>query len=331
MEYKIDKTTDGKTVLEVMRGVLGMSRATIKHLKFLENGIMLNGAHVTVRRTVTEGDVLSLAVEDRENPEKLTPCALDLNIAYEDGDMVIPDKPSDMPTHQSFGHYGDTVANALAYRYAKAGVPFVFRPVNRLDRNTSGLLLIARNRLSAATLSKAMKEQRIRKKYIAVLRGRLPEDSGTIDTYMRRTAQSVIVRENCGEGEGGDRAITQYRVICRSDTHTLVCASPITGRTHQLRVHFAGLGCPIEGDDLYGEASELIGRHALHSFSLTLPIPSSGEELTVTAPMHGDMYSLCKAVFGDSLLDADPHILKKILPETEEDNNEKRSAQTRTV
>ncbi len=329
MEYKIHKTTDGKTVLEIMKKDLGISHATIKHLKFLENGITLNGEHVTVRRTVSEGDVLSLAVEDTESPEKLTPCDLNLRIAYEDEDLVIPDKPSHMPTHQSFGHYGDTVANALAYRYA--GLPFVFRPVNRLDRNTSGLLLIARNRLSAAYLSNAMKEKRISKQYIAVLSGALEGEGGVIDTYMRRTAQSVIVRENCPEGEGGDRAITEYKVICKNDTHTLVCASPITGRTHQLRVHFAGLGCPIEGDDMYGKASPLITRHALHAFSLTLPLPSSGDELTVTAPMHDDMCSLCRTVFSDLLDSIDKELVKKILPPTEDKDNDKISVQTQTV
>ena len=302
MTYRANQSWLGRTLLDVLHKELGLSRATVKHLKFKENGITVNGAHVTVRYVLKKDDVLELAIEDTSTPEKLTPCQLPLNIAYEDGELVVPDKPSDMPTHQSFGHYGDTVANALTYRYTSEGLPFVFRPVNRLDRNTSGLLLIARNRMSAAYLSDAMKQGRIRKKYVAILRGSLPLDSGTIDTYMRRTAESIIVRENCGEGEGGDRAITEFQVLLRSDTHTLVCASPITGRTHQLRVHFAGLGCPIEGDDLYGESSELISRHALHSFMLTFPHPSDSRAVTVTAPLHEDMLSLYKKVFGEESL-----------------------------
>lgn len=314
MEYNIDADTHGKTVLEVLKRQLGLSRAMIKHLKFLENGITLNGSHVTVRRTVREGDVLSLAVEDRENPEKLTPCDLDLKIAYEDDHVVVPDKPADMPTHQSFGHYGDTVANALAYRYAQRGIPFVFRPVNRLDRNTSGLLLIARNRISAGYLAEAMREHKIQKQYIAILCGVLQNDSGVIDTYMRRTEESVIVREVCGEGQGGDRAVTEYSVICRSDTHTLVYAYPRTGRTHQLRVHFASLGCPIEGDDMYGSVSELIGRHALHSARLTFPRCDGEGELTVTSCLPEDMSKAALTIFGNRLLDVDSHIKKHILP-----------------
>ncbi len=300
MDYMIDAEAEGKTVLEYMRRTLGISNATVKHLKFKQGGIEVGGEHVTVRRVLHEGEVLSLAFEDSATPEKLTPCDLSLRIAYEDGELVVPDKPANMPTHQSFGHYGDTVANALTYRYTSAGLPYVFRPVNRLDRNTSGLLLVARNRLSAAFLSEQMKKGNIKKKYIAILDGVLEADSGTVDTYMRRTAESIIVREVCDECEGADRAITEYTVLCRSDTHTLVCASPITGRTHQLRVHFAHLGAPIEGDDLYGRPSEHISRHALHSFMLTFPTPS-GETLTVTAPLHEDMRTLAVLRFGEKI------------------------------
>ena len=313
MEYLISDASDGKTVLSVLKGELGFSNATVKHLKFKPMGITVGGEHVTVRRILKAGDVLSLAVEDDSTPEKLTPSQLDLPIAYEDADAVVPNKPSNMPTHQSFGHYGDTVANALSYKYTSEGIPFVFRPVNRLDRNTSGLLLIAKSRISAAYLSEAMRDGRIRKQYVAILRGNLKNDSGVIDTYMRRTAESIIVRENCKEGEGGDRAITEYRVICRSDTHCMVCASPITGRTHQLRVHFAGLGCPIEGDDLYGEPSSLIDRHALHSYMLTFPA-KDGSEITVSAPLHTDMLSLSHAVFGNDIPIFDEELKKHIIP-----------------
>ncbi len=313
MEYTIDACLDGKTVLYVMKRTLGISSATVKHLKFKADGITVGGEHVTVRRVLHAGEVLCLAIDDTETPEKLIPCDLGLDIAYENQDVVVPNKPANMPTHQSFGHYGDTVANALAYRYTSMGQAYVFRPVNRLDRNTSGLLIVARNRLSAAFLSDAMKNGKIHKKYIAILNGTLPEPCGVIDTYMRRTEQSIIVREVCDKTEDADRAITEYKVICQSPTHTMVCATPITGRTHQLRVHFAHLGAPIEGDDLYGHASDLILRHALHSFMLTFPTPE-GEEICVSAPLHEDMLLLARNLFGDSLSDIDPDIAKYIIP-----------------
>ena len=155
MDYVVENHWDGQTVLAVIKRELGLSASTLRHLKFLQNGILLNGERVTVRRTVHTGDRLSLATDDAEPQEDLLPVALDLGIVYEDADIVVPDKPADMPTHPSHNHHEDTVANALAFRYREAGVPFVFRPVNRLDRNTSGLVLIARNRLSAGFLSDA--------------------------------------------------------------------------------------------------------------------------------------------------------------------------------
>lgn len=314
MTLTISAEQDGRAVLDILVKQLGISRSTVKHLKFKENGILLNGAHVTVRQTLHTGDVLTLAIEDAQAPEKLTPSDLPLDVAYEDEYTVVPNKPPSMPTHQSHGHYGDTVANALAYRYAEQGLPFVFRPVNRLDRNTSGLLIIARDRLSAAYLSEAMRRHKIEKRYVAILDGTLANDCGTIDTYMRRTAESIIVRENCAQGEGGDRAVTEYRVLCKSRSHTLVCAIPRTGRTHQLRVHFAGLGAPIVGDDIYGTPSKLIPRHALHSFYVSFPNAKSGDTVTVSAPLPKDMLTLAQALFGDALDSIDQDVRQLILP-----------------
>jgi len=303
----VEKHLDGATVLDVIKKELGLSGSTLRHLKFLEDGIMLNGERVTVRRPVHEGDLLSLATDDAEPQENLLPVDLPLSVVYEDADVVVPDKPADMPTHPSHNHHGDTVANALAFRYREMGIPFVFRPVNRLDRNTSGLLLIARNRPAAATLSAAMREGRIQKQYLAVLDGIPASTEGIIETYIRRTAESIIVRENCAEGEGGDRAVTHYRVLAAENGHAVVLASPITGRTHQLRVHFAGLGCPIVGDDMYGTPSPHIGRHALHAYRLTFPKPSDGEPITLCAPLHDDMRALAERFFDTPLSE----ILKK--------------------
>ena len=293
----MDERVAGHTVLEVVRRELGISTKLLKHLKFREDGILVNGVRVTVRYVLSCGEVLSLAIEDETSGEKLLPVNLPLSIAYEDDDVVVPSKSAEMPTHPSFGHYEDTVANALAYRYAEEGIPFVFRPVNRLDRNTSGLLLIARNRRAAGTLFSSMRRGEIRKLYLALLDGELPEDEGLIETYMRRTAESVIVRENCGPDEGGVLARTRYRVLSRGDGVTLVCAVPLTGRTHQLRVHFAGLGAPLLGDDLYGAPSELISRHALHSCALSFRQPTTGEHICAVSPLPADMRRILDGLF----------------------------------
>ena len=298
MDIIINREKDGLTVLQYIKKYLPISAAHLKHLKFSEGGILVNSEHATVRRILHTGDVLSLATEDRDNDTHAEPVDLPLDIIYEDDECIAPSKPAFMPTHPSHDHYNDTVANALAYRYRELGTPFVFRPINRLDRNTSGILLIAKSRIAAGRLSRAMTEGKIKKAYIAIVCGTLPESEGSIETYMRRTAESIIVRENCKEDEGGDYALTRYRTLLTANGYSIVAASPITGRTHQLRVHFAGLGAPILGDDMYGSRSSLIERHALHSTALCFP-DGNGHPLTLTAPIPEDMEKAILAIFGE--------------------------------
>ena len=300
--YKISAEENGKTVKDILRYGVGLSLAFTKQLKFLDNGIMLNGERVTVRKIVHEGDLLFLAAEDVQKEGILTPTPLPLDIVYEDEYIVLPNKSADMPTHPSHNHRGDTLADALAYKYQEEGLPFVFRAISRLDRNTSGILLIAKDRISASRLSQAMKDGNITKKYIAILNGELDADEGTIDTYIKREAESIIFRKVCGFDEGGDRAITKYTVLARKNGYSLVLASPITGRTHQLRVHFAHIGAPILGDDMYGEASPLINRHALHAMSLSFEHPRTQEKITVCAPPCEDMSKLISLLFDEYAL-----------------------------
>ena len=298
MKYIVGAEDDGIIVKAFLGYRLGLSRAFIKHLKFLENGILLGGKRVTVRAILHTGDELELATEDSDTPEHLTPSDIPLDVIYEDDCIILPNKPPFMPTHPSHLHHGDTLADALAYRYLSSGEPFVFRPVNRLDRNTSGITLIAKDRVSAARLSEAMRNGEIKKKYLAILDGELPQDEGIIETYMKRTEQSIIVRRVCNADEGGDYALTYYTCLCKKDGMSLVEAYPKTGRTHQLRVHFASLGCPILSDELYGKEDGRIARHALHAASLTLPHPKSGKPVTFSAPMPRDMRELCFSLFG---------------------------------
>lgn len=302
MDILIDEKNDDITLLQFIKRNTDISSAHLKRLKFTDGGITVNGRHATVRYVLKKGDILSLATEDKESPPHITPCKLPIDIAYEDEDCVIPSKPADMPTHPSRDHYDDTVANALAFRYGELCIPFVFRPVNRLDRNTSGLLIVAKNRIAAGKLSAAMAEGKIKKTYLAILSGKLPQKEGKIETNLRRTSGSIIVREVCGENEGGDYALTEYRVLLEKNGYSLVAASPITGRTHQLRVHFSSLGCPILGDDLYGEPSPLIDRQALHSALVSFPKPSNGETISVTAPPPEDMQKVIAILFDKSEL-----------------------------
>jgi 23S rRNA pseudouridine1911/1915/1917 synthase len=144
-----------------------------------------------------------------------------------------------------------------------------------------------------------MKSGNITKKYITILEGELDSDEGIIDTYIKREAESIIFRKVCKENEDGDRAITKYKVLAKQNGYSLVLASPITGRTHQLRVHFSHIGAPILGDDMYGNESSLISRHALHALSLSFIHPRTQQKMTVTAPPSEDMAKLITELFGN--------------------------------
>lgn len=289
-----------KTVLDFLKS-LSLSSKMIKYLKYRAGGITVDGNAVTVRHILRDGEVLSLALEDTESSETATPSDIPIEIVYEDEFIVVANKPPFMPTHPSHGHHDDTLANALAYYYSLKGKPFVFRPINRLDRNTSGLVIVAKNKIAAAKMTEYMKSHKIKKSYVALLKGKLceptdtlivnGEELGVIDKCLHRTAKSIIVREICSPDEpDADTAITYYKIIKQCEDCTVVEAFPQTGRTHQLRVHFASLGTPIIGDDLYGEADKYIDRHALHAFALEFPSPADeSKTIRLVAQLPSDI------------------------------------------
>lgn len=294
MKMEINERFNGKTVFDVLRKHLSLSNRMLTKLKQRENGILLNGVRVTVRAVVYCGDELELHDEDGEaekNPY-LRPVELPFSILYEDAAVTVVDKPPHMPTHPSRDHMEDTLANALAYHY-RAWNCYVFRPVNRLDRNTSGIVLTANHQLAASKLAASLQSGQIEKRYFAILEGELQSDGGVIRNYILREGNSIVKRRQTETPEpGADEAVTEYRVRYRGNGMTVVEASPITGRTHQLRVHFAGLGHPIVGDDLYGQLSPYIERQALHACSLRFPHPVTGAPLLLTSPLPSDMVQL---------------------------------------
>ena len=299
MDIIIDESNAGKTIRTLLRGDMGYSSAMLKKLKFSPGGILVNGEFRTVRYELKEGDVLSLASEDTEEDVSpyIIPIELPIGIVYSDEHLTVVNKPPFMPSHPSFGHRDDTVANALAF--IKRPDPYVFRPVNRLDRDTSGAMIVANSRLAAYTLYRSMVGGDIGKKYIAILDGIMSEKEGIIETYLRRCGDSIIKREVCGENEGGKKSVTRYKVLYEANGHSIVKASPETGRTHQLRVHFAHSGAPITGDDLYGSASPNISRQALHAYELTFPHPQTKEIMTVFADIPEDIAKLAGSLFGE--------------------------------
>lgn len=298
MQYQVTPQDDGKTVKALITELLHPSSKLLKALKYRDDGILLDGKRVTVRAIAHTGAVLSLALEDPPNARGPEPVDLPIEILYEDADLVVPSKLGNMPTHPSCDHYRDTVANALAYRYRNEDTSFVFRPINRLDRETSGLLLVARNKLAAGRLTDSMQAGEIRKSYLTVLCGDTLPNCGEIDLPLHRTRESIILREVCSpDAPDAEPSRTRFRVLERQNGYSLVEAFPITGRTHQLRVHFASQGCPIVGDSLYGTRDPRIPRQALHARTLSFPHPTTGARMTLAAPLPNDLHSLITQLF----------------------------------
>lgn len=251
--------------------------------------MLLNGARVTVRAVLHAGDVLELAVEGQGNSHIL-PRKLPIEVLLETADLLVVNKPAGMPTHPSHGHFEDTLANGLAYHYTANGVSFRPRFINRLDRNTTGAVLVARHALSGSKLCADMAGGKIQKTYLALVDGQITQKR-VIESGIRRRAESIIFREACPMDEG-DYAKTIVEPIASNAQFSLVRLIPCTGRTHQLRVHLAFVGHPLLGDDLYGGSDVRIARHALHAAVLTFPAPQTREKVTVRAPLPADMRDL---------------------------------------
>lgn len=279
-----------KTVLDYLKKELMLSSGMITRLKRLEDGILLNGTHVTVRAQLSEGDVIALKLEDipGEENENIPPVEMPLDIIYEDDDIIVPNKPYNMPTHPSHKHPDDTLANGLAYYFKSKNIPFVFRAVNRLDRDTSGIVIVAKNRAAAWQLSRQMQEKSIQKTYIALVHGKT-EPEGEVCANIKRSLPSIIERQVCPENEG-ETAHTVYRRLAANDSFSLIEVHPITGRTHQIRVHMAHIGHPIVGDTLYGSFDDtaLISRQALHCSSISFD-RADGRRLELTAELAPDI------------------------------------------
>ncbi len=306
MKFKITKKDAGRTVLSFLKSKLKISTSVLASLKRVDMGICVNGSHVTVRYTLNEGDVLSVKEKDSfaDVNETILPNMLPIDIMLENDDLFIINKPANMPTHPSHNHADDTLANALAHIYKERGEPLVFRPIGRLDKNTSGISLIAKNAISASFLHYARSHGMIKKKYIALLEGMISTDRDwhRTETYMKRMDDSVIVR--CvGDSQDTNSfiAITHWRVIFTNGNLSLVEAIPETGRTHQLRVHFAHLGHPILGDDIYGNISDIMPRHALHAYSLSLPMPYENEVSTFISLPPQDMQNAFNIITGKDI------------------------------
>ena len=287
MKYIIDKSNEKTTIKEFLKRNR-ISNNLLKRLKRIPDGILVNSKHENVTYVLKENDVLVLNADDFSNDENeyLEPSNIPVEIIYEDENLTVVNKPSNMPTHESLNNRGNSLANALRYRYLEK--PYVFRATNRLDKDTSGVVITANSRFYASLLSAKIKSGKVKKEYVAVVKGRL-EGEGEINAPIDRIEKSIIKRVVRDDGES---AITKYRVVATSNEASVVLLTPITGRTHQLRVHLAHIGHPIIGDRLYGEESQLIERQALHC--LKMEVDEIGK---FYAPLAQDIKCLIRRYF----------------------------------
>ena len=316
MEFSISREHTGLTVLSFLKMKLKISRGALSSLKRVHMGICVNGEHVTVRYQLKEGDLLTINEKDSFDDvnHSIMPRELPLDIIFENDELFILNKPADMPTHPSHNHTEDTLANALTFLYAQRGEPLVFRPIGRLDRNTSGISLIAKNSISASYLEYAKTRGMIAKRYLAILKGQIANDCDWHKTtiYIRRMDDSIIIR--CVSDRTDNEAfiaITQWRMLYSNGTISLVEAIPVTGRTHQLRVNFAHLGYPILGDDVYGVPSEYISRHALHAYFLSIPMPYTDQTTDFFTVPPTDMCDAFNKICGMDLVETISSLFKE--------------------
>ena len=278
MSVKIEITPNenGKTLGEAL-SKRGISRRLIIRLKRTDGGILCNGNHIRTIDRVCTGDVIELCERDEKQLEPNFEIKAD--ILFENENLIIFNKPPFMPVHPSLKHQGDTLGNIFAAHCQG----LTFRPVNRLDRDTSGCVAAAKNQFAAQALQKSCG-----KTYYAVCCGH-PPDEGRIDYKIARENESIIKR--C-VSDHGQQAVTNYRVIARSEKYSLCEITLETGRTHQIRVHFSHIGYPLAGDDLYGGSCEDFGRQALHCGRMVFNEPLSGALIDVIAPIPDD-FDIC--------------------------------------
>lgn len=288
LDYKIEEKDDGLIVRRYLED-RGYSHAVLVRLKKTDCGILINNSWRCVNDSLHTGDLLRITLREEEENTQILPVSLPLSILYEDKDILVADKPAGMPIHPSMHNYDNTLANAVMYYFKEQKIPYTFRCINRLDRDTTGLTVLAKHSLSSAILSRQMAKRRIHRTYLAIVEGMTP-DSGTINAPIARKDGSAI--ERIVDPRCGETAVTHYKRIAFHDGLSLIALQLETGRTHQIRVHMKHIGHPLIGDFLYHPDMSRIQRQALHSYRLDFIHPITGQPCEFYAPLPADMAEL---------------------------------------
>lgn len=287
--YKVGKEGQNVKIRDYMKENLNLSGRFIRG-SAMDRRLRVNGKEVKLNYKLQQDDVIEVTVNAEES-QNIEGEDLNIKVIYEDDDLLIVDKPPFMVVHPTKSHPMGTLANGVIHHFRSNNDNSIVRLVSRLDRDTSGLIMIAKNQFSHMNLAKSMEKNLIKKSYLAIIHGNLENQEGTIDLPIGRSTDETIKRAVL---EDGQRSITHYKIKESYKEGTLVELVLETGRTHQIRVHLSYVGCPIYGEQLYSDFNdeELISRQALHAYALTLPHPRSGEILNFESTLPEDMTKL---------------------------------------
>lgn len=292
LKYVVKKDEHFDNIKEVLKTKFEISDRLLLKLK-KNNLIFLNGSVANIKEPINSNDMVEISLDYDEDNTNIVPVKMDLKIVFEDDWLLILNKPAGYPIHPSMLHFEDSISNGVKYYFDSINLHKKIRPVNRLDKDTSGIVIFAKNEYAQECLVRQMKQNEFVKEYIAVCCGKFDSLVGTVNAPISRKDGSII--ERC-VNQNGDYAVTHYDVVQSNSNMSVVHLRLDTGRTHQIRVHMSYLGHPIVGDTLYGTASDLINRQALHSSSVTFYHPVSKQRLSFTAPLFDDMNNLIKSM-----------------------------------
>lgn len=287
LEYIINNLTKYENIKQILKEELLLSDRLMKKLK-LSNQIFLNNQPTKIYSNFRVGDLITVNLDFEESCANIVPTKMELDILYEDDGMLIVNKPPFMPVHPSMDHYEDSLSNGVKYYFDLVGLKRKIRPINRLDKNTSGIVIFAKNEYIQECLIKEMKNNTFEKKYIALVDGIIDKEQ-IIDAPIARKQNSII--ERCIDFNG-DNAITVIKPINTFINYSLVECTLKTGRTHQIRVHTTHIGHSILGDDLYGKKSNKINRQALHAYKTTFIHPILKSKIEIKAKIPEDIQKL---------------------------------------
>jgi 23S rRNA pseudouridine1911/1915/1917 synthase len=284
--WSVEKEHDGLLVRDYLMKVKSVSRSSLNAIKFEGGRIEVNGEEVSVRYKLSEHDAIKVLFPIEKRSEKLKGERIPLSIVYEDEHIIVVNKPFGMASMPSPNHTSGTLSHALLHYYDQNKWPYTIHIVNRLDRDTSGLMLVAKHRYAHHLFSTEQKVGNIERKYLAIVHGKMDQEHGVIDEPIGRKDESIIEREVRHDGQ---RAVTYYHVVETFANYSLVQLKLETGRTHQIRVHMSFMNHPLVGDDLYGGETAQLSRQALHSAEISFFHPILNQTLHFKSNLPNDI------------------------------------------